>query len=103
MSVAVDESLNNMIKKLQKSSDLSENRIREVESSLKSEVSSLMSKKLEDRVRVVEEAFNESLEAAVKRSNTAWMIPFALVVVVIGGVLIVVYGKYRAAQKTHLL
>ena len=103
MYLAVDESLNNMIKKLQKSSDLSENRIREVESSLKSEVSSLMSKKLEDRVRVVEEAFNKSLKAAVKRSNTAWMIPFALVVVVIGGVLIVVYGKYRTAQKTHLL
>ena len=50
----MDESLNNMIKKLQKSSDLSESRIREVESSLKSEVSSLMSKKLDELAETVE-------------------------------------------------
>lgn len=99
----MDESLNNMIKKLRKSSDLSENRIREVESSLKLQVSSLMNQQFEDRVKVVEEAFNKSLKKAVKQSNTAWMIPFALVVVTIGGVLIVVYVKYRTAQKTHLL
>lgn len=99
----MDESLNNMIKKLQQSSDISENRIREVESTLKTQMATMMNQKLEDRVRVVEEAFNQSLKAAVKRSNAAWMIPFALVVIVVGVVMMIVYGKYRTAQKTHLL
>ena len=99
----MDESLNNMIKKLQQSSDISENRIREVESTLKTQMATMMNQKLEDRVRVVEEAFNQSLKAAVKRSNAAWMIPFSLFVIMFCVVMMIVYGKYRTAQKTHLL
>ena len=89
--VSVDESLNNMIKKLQQSSDISESRIFDIEQTLKRDVQSSINTKLEKRVKAIEDVFDTHLKEAVKKSNKAWMIPFVLLVVVIAFVLLFVY------------
>ena len=89
--VAVDDSLNNMIKKLQQSSDISESRIFDIEQTLKRDVQSSINTKLEKRVKAIEDVFDAHLKEAVKKSNKAWMIPFVLLVVVIAFVLLFVY------------
>ena len=89
--VAVDDSLNNMIKKLQQSSDISESRILDIEQTLKRDVQSSINTKLEKRVKAIEDVFDAHLKEAVKKSNKAWMIPFVLLVVVIAFVLLFVY------------
>ena len=98
--VAVEESLNNMIKKLQQSSDLSESRIFDIEQSLKRDVQSSMNTKLEKRVRAVEDVFADHLHEEVKKSGMKWMIPFVVLVLAVGVVLAVVYvgeGRGRDA------
>ena len=87
----LDESLNNMIKKLQQSSDISESRIFDIEQTLKRDVQSSINTKLEKRVKAIEDVFDAHLKEAVKKSNKAWMIPFVLLVVVIAFVLLFVY------------
>ena len=97
--VAVEESLNNMIKKLQQSSDLSESRIFDIEQSLKRDVQSSMNTKLEKRVRAVEDVFADHLKEEVKKSSRKWMIPFVVLVSVVGVVLLFVYvGEERACD-----
>ena len=87
----MDDSLNNMIKKLQERGDVSEGRISELEASLKNKMQSSLSSELESRLKVLEKVFD------------TWVIPFVILVIVIGGALVVVYNKYRYLQKEHLL
>ena len=99
----MDDSLNNMIKKLQERGDVSEGRISELEASLKNKMQSSLSSELESRLKVLEKVFDTNIEKEVKKGNTTWVIPFVILVIVIGGALVVVYNKYRNLQKEHLL
>ena len=87
--------MNNMIKKLNERGDVSEGRLTELEESLKKDVSSSVADKMEKRVKVLEDGFNKNLKAAVKKSSSAWMIPFCIVIVVIGVIMLVVYVGER--------
>ena len=80
-----------MIKKLNERGDISEGRITELEESLKKDVTSSVVSQMEKRVKVLEDGFNKNLQAAVKKSSAAWMIPFVLVVVIIAIIVLVVY------------
>lgn len=101
--VAVDDSLNAMIKKLQERGDVSENRIQAIESSLKREVQNKISNTMETRLSTLEDVFRKNLKEAVSKSNKRWVIPFAIVGLVIAVVVGVIYMKYRSLQKSHLL
>lgn len=92
--IAVDESTSNMIKKLNERGDVSEGRISELEESVKKDVTTSVFQKMEDRVKVLEDGFNKNLKAAVKKSSAAWIIPFVIVVVVIGVIVLVVYVRF---------
>lgn len=83
--------MNNMIKKLNERGDVSESRLTELEESLKRDVQSSVVEKMEKRVKILEDGFNKNLKAAVKKSSSAWMIPFVIVIVVIGVIAVVVY------------
>ena len=85
--VAVDDSLNNMIKKLRERGDLSDNRIAELESSLKNKIQSRLSEDMEQRLKLLEHAFDESVKQEVKKSSGTWIVPFLLLVVVIVAVM----------------
>ncbi len=101
--VAVDDSLNAMIKKLQERGDVSENRIQAVEASLKREVQNKISSTMESRLSMLEDVFRKNLKEAVSKSNKRWVIPFAIVGLVIAVVVGVIYMKYKNLQKSHLL
>ena len=81
--VAVDDSLNNMIKKLRERGDLSDNRIAELESSLKNKIQSQLSEDMENRLKLLEHAFDENVKQEVKKRSGTWIVPFLLLVVVI--------------------
>ena len=85
--VAVDDSLNNMIKKLRERGDLSDNRIAELESSLKNKIQSRLSEDMEQRLKLLEHAFDESVKQEVKKSSGTWIVPFLLLVVIIVAVM----------------
>lgn len=87
--------MNNMIKKLNDRGDVSEGRLTELEESLKKDIQSSVDVKMEQRVKVLEDGFNKNLSAAVKKSRTAWMVPFVIVVVVISVIVLVVYVYIR--------
>ena len=101
--VAVDDSLNAMIKKLQERGDVSENRIQAVEASLKREMQNQISNTMESRLSVLEDVFRKNLKEAVSKSNKRWVIPFAIVGLAIVVAVGVIYMKYRNLQKSHLL
>ena len=82
-----------MIKKLNERGDVSEGRITEIEDSLKKDVQSTVSQKMEQRVKVLEDGFNKKMKDAVKKSSFAWMVPFVIVIVVIGVIILVVYVR----------
>ena len=54
----MDDSLNNMIKKLQQRGDVSEGRIAELEASLKNKVQTTLSMDLEERLKFLESVVN---------------------------------------------
>lgn len=101
--VAVEDSLGNMVKKLEQRGDLSESRIQKLEASLKSDVQSSIFERMEERVHAVERVFDANLQHAVASSKYRWMIPFAIVLGVIVVIVAVVCMKYRNLQKTHIL
>ena len=93
----MDDSLNNMLKKLRDRGDLSEKRISELEASVKHRVETSMASELENRLNVLEKVFDTSIKEEVKKGS------FVILIVVIGGALMVVYNKYKYLQKEHLL
>ena len=101
--LAVDDSLNNMIKKLQERGDVSEGRIQSIEASLKRDVQSSITKSMEKRVTDLEKAFDKNVKAAVSKSTKQWVVPFVIVVGVVGLVVLVLYSKYTSTQKSNLL
>ena len=99
----MDDSLNNMIKKLQARGDVSEGRIAELEASLKNKMESSLSSEMESRLKVLEKVVDMNMEMEVKKSSSSWIIPFIILVVVLGGALMVVYNRYRYLKKEHML
>ena len=99
----MDDSLNNMIKKLQARGDVSEGRIAELEASLKNKMENSLSSEMESRLKVLEKVFDMNIETEVKKSSSSWIIPFIILVVVLGGALMVVYNRYRYLKKEHML
>ena len=99
----MDDSLNNMLKKLRDRGDLSEKRISELEASVKHRVETSMASELENRLNVLEKVFDTSIKEEVKKGSSTWIIPFVILIVVIGGSVMVVYNKYKYLQKEHLL
>ena len=99
----MEDSLGNMVKKLEQRGDLSESRIQKLEASLKSDVQSSIFERMEERVHAVERVFDANLQHAVASSKYRWMIPFAIVLGVIVVIVAVICMKYRNLQKTHIL
>ena len=95
MNVAVDESLNNMIKKLKQRGDVSEERIAELEASLKNKVQNTLSVDLETRLKFLEEVVNSKMTNEVKRNSGRWIVPFVLLVIAIAVVMAVSYVGER--------
>ena len=87
----MDESLNNMIKKLQQRGDVSEGRIAELEASLKNKVQTTLSMDLEERLKFLESVVNSHVASEVKKNSGKWIIPFVLLVVVIVIALAIAY------------
>lgn len=87
----MDDSLNNMIKKLQQRGDVSEGRIAELEASLKNKVQTTLSMDLEERLKFLESVVNSHVASEVKKNSGKWIIPFVLLVVVIVIALAVAY------------
>ena len=87
----MDDSLNNMIKKLQQRGDVSEGRIAELEASLKNKVQTTLSMDLEERLKFLESVVNSHVASEVKKNSGKWIIPFVLVVVVIVIALAIAY------------
>ena len=92
-----------MIKKLQERGDVSEGRIQSIEASLKRDVQNSITKSMEKRVTDLEKAFDQSVKAAVSKSTKQWVVPFVIVVGVVGMVVSVLYFKYTSTQKRNLL
>ena len=65
----MDESLNNMIKKLKQRGDVSEERIAELEASLKNKVQNTLSVDLEARLKFLEDTVNSRMTNEVKRKS----------------------------------
>lgn len=99
----MDDSINNMIKKLQERGDVSEGRIQSIEASLKRDVQSSIIKSMEKRVGDLEAAVDKNVKAAVSKSTKQWVVPFVIVVVVVAVVVVVLYSKYNSTQKRNLL
>ena len=94
--VAVDDSLNNMIKKLKNRGDVSDNRIAELEVSLKNKIHNTLSEDIERRLKLLEHAFDENVKIEVKKSSGKWVIPFIVLVIVIGAVMAVSFvGEWK--------
>ena len=87
----MDDSLNNMIKKLQQRGDVSERRIAELEASLKNKVQTTLSMDLEERLKFLESVVNSHVASEVKKNSGKWIIPFVLLVVVIVIALAIAY------------
>lgn len=87
----MDDSLNNMIKKLQQRGDVSEGRIAELEASLKNKVQTTLSMDLEERLKFLESVVNSHVASEVKKNSGKWIIPFVLLVVVIVIALAIAY------------
>ena len=87
----MDDSLNNMIKKLQQRGDVSEGRIAELEASLKNKVQTTLSMDLEERRKFLESVVNSHVASEVKKNSGKWIIPFVLLVVVIVIALAIAY------------
>ena len=92
-----------MIKKLQNRGDVSENRIQEIEKSLKRQVEITISNEMEKRVEILEKQTNINVKSAIGERSLRWKIPFLVLVIIIVVVLGIAYLKYRDMQKTHLL
>lgn len=58
---------------------------------------------MESRLSMLEDVFRKNLKEAVSKSNKRWVIPFAIVGLVIAVVVGVIYMKYKNLQKSHLL
>lgn len=89
--LAVDDSLNNMIKKLNERGDVSEGRITDLEVSLKNKMKSSITSDIEQRLKTLEQIFDESVKTEVKKSGGKWIIPFVVLVIVLGVVLTISY------------
>ena len=97
--VAVDDSLNNMIKKLKNRGDVSDNRIAELEVSLKNKIQNSLSEDIERRLKLLEHAFDENVKIEVKKSSGKWVIPFVVLVIVIGAVMAVSFvGAWKGVD-----
>ena len=92
-----------MIKKLQARGDVSEGRIAELEASLKNKMESSLSSEMENRLKALEKVVDMNIETQVKKSGSSWVVPFIILVVVLGGALMMVYNKYRYLKKEHML
>ena len=95
----MDDSLNNMIKKLQQRGDVSEGRIAELEASLKNKVQTTLSMDLEERLKFLESVVNSHVASEVKKNSGKWIIPFVLLVVVIVIALAIAYVGVDMAGK----
>ena len=91
----MDDSLNNMIKKLKQRGDVSEERIAELEASLKNKVQNTLSVDLETRLKFLEEVVNSKMTNEVKRYSGRWIVPFVLLVIAIAVVMAVSYVGER--------
>lgn len=100
----MDDSLNNMIKKLKQRGDVSEERIAELEASLKNKVQNTLSVDLESRLKFLEEVVNSKMTDEVKRNSGKWVVPFVLLVIVIVVVMAVSYVRQwgRCECRTNI-
>lgn len=87
----MDDSLNNMIKKLREREDVSEGRITELEMSLKNKMKSSITSDMEARLQTLEKLFEASVEQEVKKSGGKWIVPFVLLLVALAIVLGISY------------
>ena len=79
--VAIDDSINNMIRKLQKRGDVSDVRISDLESSLQKRVGGSVSSQVQQRITLLEKMLEENLQQEVKKKSGAWIVPFVLLAV----------------------
>ena len=87
----MDDSLNNMIKKLKQRGDVSEGRITELEGQMQERVKSSVSEQIKMRIQNLEMLLEKSVEREVKQKSGSWIVPFVLLTVVLSGVFFFVY------------
>lgn len=87
----MDDSLNNMIKKLRERGDVSEGRITELEMNLKNKMKSSITSDMEARLKTLEKLFEENVKTEVKKSGGKWIVPFVFLLVVLAIVLGISY------------
>ncbi|KAK8812777.1 hypothetical protein WA538_002511 [Blastocystis sp. DL] len=100
---AIDDSINTMIRKLQKRGDVSEVKIEALEEDLKRSVTSSVSGQIANRLTALEKMLDSSMKREVKKSKGTWVVPFVLLVVVLVAVFFFIYKEYRHIEKTHML
>lgn len=96
LEVAIDDSINSMIRKLQQRGDVSETRISELESTMQNRVGSSLTEQIQNRISVLEKMLDNSLKQEVKKKSSSWILPFLLLSVVLSIVFFFVYVPVRS-------
>ena len=81
--LAIDDSINTMIRKLQQRGDSSDTRISELENILQKRVSGSISMQIQERVSALEKMLDTTLKSEVSKKSFAWIIPFAILALVL--------------------
>ena len=72
-----------MIRKLQQRGDNSDTRISELENILQKRVSGSISMQIQERVSALEKMLDTTLKPEVSKKSFAWIIPFAILALVL--------------------
>ena len=86
--IAIDDSINNMIRKLQKRGDVSESRITDLESSIQKRVGNSISSQIQTRIYTLEKILENNLKDEVSKKSFNWILPF----IIFSCIIVVVFG-----------